>query len=246
MRRICLALIFLVTSSLACAHKSTDKPKHPWVGSLFALGVVDNTGNTEQTDANLTGVLQYEKGRWKNVFDAQAQLTITNKETSKEQLYSKEQLNYSFGAQERFYAYGAGFFSYNRFGPYTYQSTGGVGLGRELLKYENFKLSLQAGPALRYDRMPNEIEGKREVIGQAGINITWNILKNLSLSEGARYDFGYPYNYLNAVTSLNTLLAGHWSLLLSFAAEYYSRIPRGSTHAKKLDTTTSLSVGYNF
>lgn len=236
----------LFSASILSAHEPSPKPKHPpWTGTNLALGIVNNTGNTNQTDFNLGGNLQYEKDRWKNIFNAQAQLTVAQEIINKEQINANEQLNYGLGESERNYLYGASIFSYNRFAPYEYQSTTGAGYGYQLIVRKPVKWSLQAGPALRYDRLPTEASGKKHIITQIGSNFSWDILENLKLGEIIRYDIGHPYDYLNAITTFNTRLVGHWSLLLTYAIEYYSMIPRGSTYTRKLDTTTSLALAYN-
>jgi putative salt-induced outer membrane protein len=240
-----IALVYGV-ASVVFAHPDPRQLKnHPWQGTNLSAGIVNNTGNTEQTEFNLGTNVQYQKDRWKNVFNLQAQLTIANKVINKEQANINEQINYSFGSNKRNFLYGAGMFSYNRFAPYEYQSTIGVGYGRYLWMSDSIKWSVQAGPAFRYDRTQTEHEGKREIIGQAGTNFAWKIIENLSFTQGIRYDMGKSYNYLNTISTLNTRLAGHWSLLLSYVIEYYSKIPRGSTSSKKLDTTTTLALAYN-
>jgi len=257
---ILLAIVLAVVQSAFADHDKTDKktkkkksdkwwhlPTLPasWKGSNALLGIVVTTGNSETTNLNGGLNLSYEKGRWKNVFQGNGQFTESQGITTQQQFFLQNQTNYSWGKN---FIFGNLNYTQNRFSPYDYQGVGSIGYGRTLFDSDKFRLTVQVGPGVRVNSIKQENEPsmiQTHPIGTAGLNMRWRITDSVIFTEDVTYNFGNPYDYLKTVTALTNKIIGNLATQISYTTEYYSRIPRHSSHTQNLDTTLNVSLVYN-
>lgn len=230
--------------SKSCKDKKA--PPSAWEGSNASLGIIVNTGNTDTSNVNTGVVIKYKRRRWSDHFQGSAQFGRDSGAVTKEQYFAQNQMNYRFSDSFKQFIYANGNITVDRFSPYNYQSVFSMGYGRDLVEGKAFKLSVQAGPGFRLSEDRDDGESHRNLVLSTQLDASWQITKNGQLTEALTYNVGSPFNYLKSVTAFINKITKNIALQISFAVAHYSSIPPGSTLTKKTDTTTSISVVYNF
>ncbi len=228
------------------AEKGGKKLVSPWAGSNAQLGLIINTGNTDNTNLSGGVKLLYTKAPWTNLTQLDMQFSRSQGSTTKQRFFGMDQANYSFSRSRKSFIFGNANYTQDKFSPYDYQGIIAVGYGRDLIKSDRFTLNVQAGPGIRFDDVHGPGGYEQNVILSTASSINWNITKNCTLTEQLGYDMGKPYNYLKSVTAVTNKLTGNLAMQISYTMEYYSVIPFGSANTKKLDTTTNIALVYNF
>ncbi len=223
---------------------------HPWEGTRALVGVTVNTGNTETTHLHSEIDVIYNKPRWGNIFQFKSQFGKDSGVVNKEKYFFQNQVNYNFLGRHRpdlrNYIFLSANLTVDKFSPYSYQSVTAIGYGRDLIKTESFFLSAQAGPGYRRNEVRVDNETDNGIVLTTEIQARWRISSYGEFVEEFRYDFGSPFNYLKSYTAYVNKLIGHFSVEVSYTVEHYSSIPPGSKNRKKTDTTTHISLVYNF
>jgi len=140
------------------------------------------------------------------------------------------------------YAYGIAQYDHDRFLGYRNRYTVGVGAGLTVVERPDFRIALDAGPALRYTQF-YALEGEHAVAGRGSLTIKWLPSRRITLSqEGAIYVEGAQTS-ARSTTSVETLLFGPLKGRLSYDVQHErdDRINRSD-----IDTSTRASLLYNF
>lgn len=220
--------------------------KSHWNGSQVRLGLNINTGNTDTSEGNAALDLDYAKYRWKNALSLTAAFGKASGVLNKQRFTARNELKYGFNATRNHFLFLRGGWIGDQFSPYSYQSTVAAGYGLDLVDTDTTTISLQVGPGYRNDKVRGSGAVEERLIGTLQSNIKIHIGKGGLFKEVFQYDSGPPFHYIDSKTSFTSAFMTHWSLQAAFEAEYYSRIPPMSSHTKKLDTTTTLALVYNF
>lgn len=230
-----------------------SKPHNPWEGTQVSLGLIINTGNTNTSNINAGAVINYSKGQWNDNTQFSAQWGRDSGQLSKEKYYLQNQLNYILNGTKKTkksYIFGNLTGTIDKFSPYEYQVVAVAGYGRQLISTKKFTLTVQIGPGYRRNvqvatsLLPKKVDNSAVLSGQADLN--WKITRSGTLTEEFRYDYGNPYAYMRSVTAFTNKIIHNLAVQISFSLDHYSTIPPGSTRTKETDTTTSLSLVYNF
>lgn len=249
-----LPIIFLGTTTAALAH-SCDKCKNgksapsPWDGSNINIGYIRNSGNTSNTTLNLAANAIYAKKWWQNTFLGEFQYGKSNGKSTRHYFHFNDQLQFYLDPKVK----NDNFIFVNndtqltRFGPYSYIMVNAAGYGRKLVDKKMFIWTAQMGPGYRRNKSntyPYRITST--VLLTTQTNVTLKLGKWGTFTQSARFDWAKPYNYLTTVSALTNKIWNHVAVQISFTTQYYSRIPADSTNTKKLDTTTNISLVYNY
>lgn len=220
--------------------------KSPWDGSNASFGFTWNTGNTNNKTINGSFNLIFKKDRWSNTANLGVQWQASNGVTSKDKYTLVNQTNYSFNKSLSSFVFGNLNYTMDHFSAYNYVVVAAAGYGRNIIKTPTFLFSAQAGPGLRHNKVREDGNINNNFVVTTQANMTWNITKAGTITETARYDWGQPYDYFQTVTAFTNKIIGNLAMQLSFELDYYSSIPPMSSNTKKTDTTTALSLVYNF
>lgn len=140
------------------------------------------------------------------------------------------------------YAYGIAQYDHDRFLGYRNRYTVGMGAGLTVVERPDFRVALDAGPALRYTQF-YVLEAQHAVAGRGSLTIKWLPSRRITLSqEGAIYVEGAQTS-AKSTTSVETLLFGPLKGRLSYDVQHErdDRIKRSD-----VDTSTRASLLYNF
>lgn len=226
--------------------KTKKKKLSDWAGTNAQIGLVINTGNSNNTNfsGGVTGV--YTHDPWSNNAQANMQLNRSLGQITKERYYAADQLQYNFSENSNNFVYGNANYTRDLFSPYEFQVISSVGYGRDLIRTNRFILTAQAGPGVRYDNVRYRMENERNFIIYTASNITWKVSRSVNFTEQMQYTFGHPYDYLQSVTAITNKITGNIAMQVSYTLQYYSNIPFGSQNTQNVDTITNVALVYNF
>ena len=228
------------------SDKKSEDTASAWKGSNAQLGITANTGNTQAIDGNTALNVNYAKRHWKNIFQFTTQIQKNGGSTTSEKFYAQDQMNFSFGDAYNQFIFLNTNGTVDKLSPYTFQGVLTTGYGLDLINNNNFKWSVQAGPGFRTNRFreQNLIENKYATTAQT--NIDWAITPTDDLTETFSAVWGEPSNYYKSVSTFTNKITSNNATNGTFTIDYYDKIPPSSTQTFKTNTTTAISLVYNF
>lgn len=218
------------------------------------LGGFRSTGNTE--NLGLTGGIKLVKDavKWRLNFQARADYERNRGKTTRDQLSATFEPNHKFN--KKLYAYGLAQFERDRLQGFSARYTLSGGLGYELVKTEDLRLALKAGPAIRVTRFAG---GKSEssLAALVGLDFDWTISDDLKFSQNAGGTWASDAQgftsaiavidsdnaSFKATSALDAKLIGSLSARFSYTIEHETNPPVGRL---KTDTLSRASLVYDF
>lgn len=234
------SLVFFNTQVLAHPHFD----KHPfWDGSVHFGGVL-NTGNTDNKQINGALNLSYKKRPWEGRMNLTGEWTRTNHETRAKNAGFEGQLQHYYTDWDFFF--GNYKFKWNPFGTYDRVHTGVGGYGRHLIKNDVTELTVQFGPGYRANRVAGAKEHEGEPLFHANGLFSYKFNEETSFNQTVGTEKGSFNTYSKAVSAIRTKMIHNVSLEISYTAEHNTHIPKDSKNRQNLDTSTKISLIYEF
>lgn len=243
-------------TQLAAAEKKA-KMEAPffenWTGE-GELGGFRNTGNS--SNVGVSGGIKLAKDAvdWRLKFRARADYQRSNGVTSREQYAAALEPEYKI--DDRLFIYGLAQYDRDRFQGFSSRYTVSGGIGYTVIKEKDIFLDVKAGPAWRLTEF-TEGGSDSSIAGLIGLDLGWQIAKNLKLTQGAgatlasdaqsltsaNVIFSSGTNTLTATTGLDAKINGKLSARLSYAIEHETNPPDGR---EKTDTLSRATLVYDF
>ncbi len=243
-------------TQLAAAEKKA-KMEAPffenWTGE-GELGGFRNTGNS--SNVGISGGIKLAKDAedWRLKFRARADYQRSNGVTSREQYAAVLEPEYKI--DDRLFIYGLAQYDRDRFQGFSSRYTVSGGIGYTVIKEKDIFLDVKAGPAWRLTEF-TEGGSDSSIAGLIGLDLGWQIAKNLKLTQGAgatlasdaqsltsaNVIFSSGTNTLTATTGLDAKINGKLSARLSYAIEHETNPPDGR---EKTDTLSRATLVYDF
>ncbi len=218
------------------------------------IGGFRSTGNTR--NMGLSGGLKLVKDavKWRLNVKARADYERNAGNTTRDQLSATIEPNYKF--DKNLYAYGLAQFERDRFQGFSARYTLSGGLGYELVKTKDIRLSIKAGPAIRV----TDFAGggtKSSLAALAGLDFDWKISDHLKFSQDAGGTYASDAQgftsavavidsdntSLTATSALDAKLLGALSARISYTIEHETNPPTGRI---KTDTLSRATLVYDF
>lgn len=238
MHKILLTSSLLLLSSAAFAAEET--PASPWSGEA-ELGVINTSGNTETESTNGSFTIKHSGQAWDKFLKVSA---LTSKEsgvTSKEKYNTEVKLDRNFSA--RSYLAITGTQERDRFNGFKYQSTASVGYGYRAIAEEKMKLSLEAAPGYRRDKLKEDGKISEDTIARLAANFDWTIREGLSFIEEFTADLGEDNSTYKSETGLKSQIIGALATKITYKIKYVDQVPDDK---KNTDRELGITVVYNF
>lgn len=205
------------------------------------LGYTHLSGNTDSQTLIAKGRLTWLTGKWTHTLRGEVRNVSRDDETSAEQ--------YLVAGRERLelegphYLFGFARWDRDRFSGYEQQFTTIGGYGRDLIDDERQRLSLEAGPGYRYDRV---VDGEDESLGVAygALAYAWDFSETASLEQELSVEATDANVTSRSLTALTARLNAHLALKLSHEIKDTSHPPEDAE--ARTDRTTSASLLYNW
>ena len=239
-RKIWLTVLAVALPGSAVALSSSHGP---W-DAQAELGTIVNSGNSSSMNVNGKLVLEYENDRWhdKGIFQSQYG-SNEGKRTEERYLMNAES---RYRISEFMYVYGNGEAIRQHFKPYDAVYSESIGLGRRFLQTERFALDVQGGPGGRHSREAGSDTTEHNLILETATAAKWKLTRHATFLEEISSKSGKDNTFAKATTSLTTKFVENLGLKLSYVLEYNSRLPEQSDLKKHFDSTTSLTMVYDF
>jgi len=218
------------------------------------IGGFRSTGNT--SNLGLSGGLKLVKDavKWRLNIKARADYERSAGSTTRDQLSATIEPNYKFDSS--LYAYGLAQFERDRFQGFSARYTVSGGLGYELVKTEDVRLAIKAGPAIRITDFAGG-GSKSSLAALAGLDFDWKISDHLKFSQDAGGTYASDAQgfssavivvdsdntSLTATSALEAKLLGALSARLSYTIEHETNPPAGRI---KTDTLSRATLVYDF
>ncbi len=234
-------LIFasLLAMLSAPAHGQETETEKGFSGDV-RLGFESTTGNTDTQSLAAAVSAKYLRGVWEYSGRISGSGRQDNGINAEEQYHAELKAQRHYG--EKNYLYGQILYDRDRFAGVTRQLYETVGYGRQIVKTEKQELNLEAGVGVRQTRLLDSTEADDAVL-QFGGNYHWQINDHVSFKQELTVNNGSDNTYTMSLSTLESVLAGNLSMLLSYRVDSNSEVPAGS---KKTDTKTILALGYKF
>ena len=242
------AILLCLSFSVVWAHsaKKTKKKPSPWKGTNVQFGFNKNTGNTQTTNITSQVNVTYDKGSWLNTGQFQYQWGKSKGEVNKEKYFLTNQTDYAFNRPRTTFVFLAETYTMDKFSPYDYQALLAAGLGHDLIRNDKIIWSAQAGPGYRRSRETVTRTVNTSPVLTTQTNLTWNINQGTQFTQLLQGNFSKPYDYYKSTSAITSTLFDQLAVQVSFSAEHYTSIPKFSKNTEKTDTTTLVSLIYNF
>ena len=210
-----------------------------WTGSVDLGGSV-KTGNTEER--GFTAALDVEKDTPK--WDQDLNITADRKTEDGQLTTDRYFTAYSIQRKisPRLYAVGVLWGERDIFAGYEYRFSESVGLGYRLFDRPNFKLRLEAGPALRQAEYLSNGYNSTVAARVAGY-LTWRIDPRLQFTQSLVSYLDTQNSTLLSSAALTTKLQGRVSAKASYEVRHEVNPPQGR---QKTDTTSRLALVFGF
>lgn len=210
-------------------------------GGSAELGYTHLSGNTDSQTLIGKGRLTWVVGDWTHTLRGEVRNVSRNGDTSAEQYLVAGRERYELDGPH--YVFGFARWEKDRFGGYDQQFTTIGGYGRDLLDGERHKLSLEAGPGYRYDRIDEE-ENATLGVAYGALAYEWAFSETSSLAQELSVEATDDNTTSRSLTSLTARLNAHLALRLSHEIRDNSRPPEGAE--ARTDHTTSASLLYDW
>jgi putative salt-induced outer membrane protein len=210
-----------------------------WAGQGEAGGFT-SSGNTNVTGVSLGVTLNKETRKAVHKLRGQFDWQRDSGVTTRERVLAGYEGN--FNINPRLYALTTLSFERDRFSGINTRYAGSLGFGYRVSLGPQFRLAVEAGPALRQTNFTNGNQ-QGSIAARGGLNSRWVINQNLSFTEEASVyidSFNTSFTSLTALTArLNTALSAR----ASFQVNTEANPPAGRKNA---DTTSRATIVYSF
>ncbi|MBB3330649.1 putative salt-induced outer membrane protein [Halomonas campaniensis] len=205
------------------------------------LGFTQLSGNTDSQTLIAKGRLTWLTGHWTHTLRGEVRHVARDGETSAEQ--------YLLAGRERYdlegphYLFGFARWEKDRFGGYDQQFTTIAGYGRDLIDSEAQRLSLEAGPGYRHDRIDQE-ENLSLAVAYGALAWELEATDTTTLAQELSVEATDDNTTSRSLSSLTARLNSRLALRLSHEIKRNSQ-PPDSAEART-DHTTSASLLYRW
>ncbi|MFY0989415.1 DUF481 domain-containing protein [Halomonas sp. C05BenzN] len=205
------------------------------------LGYTRLSGNTDSQTLIGKGRLTWLTGKWTHTLRVEARNVARNGDTSAEQ--------YLLAGRERYelegphYLFGFARWEKDRFSGYDQQVTSIGGYGRDLVDSEHQRLSLEAGPGVRHDRIREE-ENETLAVAYSALAYEYDLSGTSALTQELSVEATDDNTTSRSLSSLTARLNSRLALKLSHEIKHNSQPPE--TAEARTDHTTSASLLYSW
>ncbi|MFP8968197.1 YdiY family protein [Pokkaliibacter sp. CJK22405] len=223
------------------------------------LGMILNTGNTNNASAKGAITINQELARWRNEFNLDAYYSRDRTDgddgdhvynTTGQRLFLSGQGNYLLHPtgnvdQRRTSAFLYSSYEQDRFSGYDYQGTVAGGYTRRWISTEDQTLDLSAGPGFGFNEKDDGASAGFALV-RASLNYKYKLSPTAQFSQNLSTDWALDSSENSRVHSETALKVNIYSALAlktAFTVDYNSEVDPG---IKKTDTQSSVTLVYTF
>ncbi|WP_104205013.1 DUF481 domain-containing protein [Billgrantia saliphila] len=206
------------------------------------LGYTQLTGNTDsQTLLGKSRLTWLTSRYWTHTLRGEVRHVTRDGDTSAEQYLISGRERYDFDGPH--YLFGFARWEKDRFSGYDQQFTTIGGYGRHVIDRESHRLSLEAGPGYRHDRIEDEENNNLGVVYSA-LDYQWTLSDSSYVRQEMSVEATDANTTSRSVSSLTARLNSRLSLRLSHEIKHNSDPPE--TADANTDQTTNATLLYTW
>jgi putative salt-induced outer membrane protein len=235
-----LSAAFFAPPAAVAADGADDAADGEWSGSLGAsLLVTDGNSQSRSVGGKVNAV--WASDPWKNTFDASATNVSGSTGQTAERYLATDKVDYNI--TEHTYAFVAGEWEKDLFGPVRERTSETAGLGRHILLGPVHVLDAELGAGARQTKENGTGIRSNEAIGRFAAKYEWKFTDKNAFSENVKVESGANNTYSESVTALKLAIVGSLSSAISYTVRHNSDVPPGTEH---VDTETAVNLVYAF
>ncbi|RMB12716.1 DUF481 domain-containing protein [Eilatimonas milleporae] len=212
------------------------------------VGAGTSSGDTNEQALNLGFRMNRLLGKgWEQRFQLTIDFARRADVTTRERFVFDHQTNWR--VVPRFFVTNFGQLEVDRFSGFDYRLVETFGVGYDLLAREGHKLTIEAGPGVRFvgldtdEADPDPDAPGTEFLGRLASNYELTLSEGWTLTNRANAIFGTQNITLENLAALNATVNARLKARLSFQINYDSNAPVGTSAT---DTATRASIAYSF
>lgn len=205
------------------------------------FGYTHLSGNTDSQTLIGKSRLTWLTGQLTHTLRGEVRNVTRDGATSAEQYLLSGRERYDFHGPH--YLFGFGRWERDRFSGYDHQMTVIGGYGRHVLESEQHRLSLEAGPGFRHDRIKEE-SSENLGLAYAALDYLWTLSPYSYVRQEFSVEAADENTTSRSVSSLTARLNSRMSLRLSHETKHNSNPPE--TADARTDHTTSVTLLYTW
>lgn len=205
------------------------------------LGYTHLSGNTDSQTLIGKGRLTWLTGSWTHTLRGEVRNVTRDGDTSAEQYLLSMRERYELEGSH--YLFGFARWEKNRFSGYDQQFAAIAGYGRDLLTGERHRLSLEAGPGYRHDRIRDE-DNEAHAVAYGALAYEFEATETATLAQELSVEATSDNTTSRSLSSLTARLNARLALRLSHEIKHNSHPP--STAEAHTDHTTNVSLLYSW
>ncbi|KPQ30478.1 MULTISPECIES: DUF481 domain-containing protein [unclassified Halomonas] len=242
---LCILVVACLLANSATASPFYAPSPPPEDAPIFSgdteLGYNRLAGNTNSETLIGKTRLQWLTGNLTHSLRGEVRHVRREDETSAEQYLLAGRERYDLNGPH--YLFGFARWEKDRFAGYDQQLSAIGGYGRQLLDNDTHKLSLEAGPGYRHDRLRGH-GNERFGVAYSAVDYRWSFADYADISQEMSLEYTRKNVTTRSLTALTARLNSKLSLRLSHEIKHNSEPPEEAD--KRSDTTTSASLLYNW
>lgn len=216
-----------------------EKPAIKWSGR-GDLGGFHTSGNTDSFGITLGGTLTRKGESVTHQLRLRGDYQESAGKKSREYANAAWQMDWKIS--DAHYALGIAEYERDVLAGIRHRSTTSLGLGWKAVASDEVKISVEAGPAYRYEWLAGGVE-KDNLAGRGALNSWWQVNDKVKLSQDMELIAQSSNNTLRSITALQAKLTGRISSQLSYDLRYQDKPLIGKENT---DTITRVGLVYDF
>ncbi len=244
MRCLYLLFCFVFSSVLYAQDAAETSSDAPADAGKFSgeggLGLVVNSGNSNNETLNGNIKASYEKRSWKHAFGLDAKKTREDEVTTAQRYLLTQQSDYSFS--EKTYIFEAFRYDDDEFSGFEYQASLSGGIGWHLIKTDETTLDLELGAGYKQNELNNG-DTEDEGIIRLAEDYKTQLSETTQLFQGLLIESGDSNTVSEGTIGLKVAMSDKLALQLSYNVRHNSDPPPGNGST---DRTTAATLVYGF
>lgn len=210
-----------------------------WSGSVGA-GALVTSGNSENTNINTDIKVKLEQERFRHNFLAAALFAENDSEKTAEKYLLGYKIDYKLTSFSYLFADLRA--EFDEFSGFDRQTSETVGYGRRLINTAANTLDLEGGVGLRQNKFSTG-DTETEAVLRGAVDYLHKFSDTSEFRQGLLVLAGEDNTSIDTVSAIKTNIVGNLSLEVALKVKHNTDPPADK---KETDTSTSLSLAYNF
>ncbi|NVJ61229.1 MAG: DUF481 domain-containing protein [Gammaproteobacteria bacterium] len=226
----------------------SSEQESPWKGKA-ELGIVDSSGNTNNSSTNGKVNVTYEAEKWKQEFRLETYKAESEVEengvkvvkTTADRTYFYAKSGYKY--TEKSYTYALVDYADENFTSYDYIANFSLGYGRVFFKDKEKEFDGEIGYGLRRFQEKQAFLTQEEEVIRLAANYKQSVSSNAVFQQEFVFEFGEEFDVYKSVSALSVNINSSMALSLGYEVQHNTEVDPGFENT---DRKAIVNLVYNF